>query len=66
MIRAGFDVSDEPFLQGMVLTLKQRLVLDLRTRARLLVKDACTLMGVVDASQTMEEGEVFLQYRDET
>ncbi len=38
-------------------------VTDLRQKARLLVHDGATLMGVLDEFGVLEEGEVFLQVR---
>jgi RNA-dependent RNA polymerase len=64
MLQAGFHVEKEPHLQGIVRALRNQLLLDLELKARILIPNAVTLIGIMDETHTMPEGTVFFQYTD--
>mmetsp|Transcript_73501 Transcript_73501/g.220887 ORF Transcript_73501/g.220887 Transcript_73501/m.220887 type:complete len:732 (-) Transcript_73501:253-2448(-) len=60
MLRAGVSM-DEPFLAGVLRALQAALLRDVVQRARVLIKEGTTLMGVMDEEGVLEYGEVFIQ-----
>jgi len=64
MLQAGFQVSQEPYLHGLLLALRNRLILDLQTRARICIHNGVCLIGILDETSTLQEGEVFVQLSD--
>ncbi|CAF4632361.1 unnamed protein product, partial [Rotaria socialis] len=51
----------DPFARQLLFALKAFLVKELRTKAKLRVPDAWSLLGVIDETQTLKYGEVFIQ-----
>lgn len=51
----------DPFVQQLLLAFKSFLVKELRTKAKIRVPDSWCLLGVVDETDTLEYGEVFIQ-----
>ena len=52
---------EDPFVMGVLQAVRESLLLTLRTKARVLVPQAARLMGVMDETDTLEYGQVFLQ-----
>eukprot|EP01127_Copromyxa_protea_P012156 TRINITY_DN3133_c0_g1_i1.p1 TRINITY_DN3133_c0_g1~~TRINITY_DN3133_c0_g1_i1.p1 ORF type:complete len:1072 (+),score=121.07 TRINITY_DN3133_c0_g1_i1:257-3472(+) len=52
---------EEPFVQAQLAMLRECAVKDLRRKAKLPVEHGRLLMGVVDETQTLEYGQVFIQ-----
>lgn len=59
VIAAGFDVSSEPFLHGLLKAILVSRLYDLRYKARILVPRGAVLMGVLDEYGLLQHGEVF-------
>ncbi|CAN0335609.1 unnamed protein product, partial [Ascophyllum nodosum] len=59
MVKAGFDVQSNPFLQSVLRATRDKAMVDLRTRTRILVPEAACLIGVVDETGLLQPGEVF-------
>ena len=62
MISAGMSLGKEPYVAGFLQSLRNRLVRDLKYKARILVPDGYYLFGVMDETHTLEEGEIFVQF----
>ena len=60
MINSGFDTMNEPYLNGIMQTLKYRAYMHLKTKSNILVKKAARLLGVLDEYGILEENEVFV------
>ena len=60
MINAGFDSSNEPYLTGIMQTLKYRAYMHLKTKSNILVKKAARLLGVLDEYGILKEDEIFI------
>ncbi|UJR19685.1 hypothetical protein I4U23_022819 [Adineta vaga] len=56
-----FGLKTEPFVRQMLLCFQAHQLKQLRTRARIFVRDGCCLLGVVDESKVLRYGEVFVQ-----
>ena len=65
LLQAGVRVDSDPFVAGYLFSLRQMLVYDLFTKARILVKKGVLLIGVMDETSSLQQGEVFVQYTDE-
>eukprot|EP00752_Nemacystus_decipiens_P006552 g5899.t2 len=59
MVRAGFDVAAEPFLQGMLRATRDKAMIDLRHRTRIFVPHAACFLGIVDETGTLPPGQVY-------
>src|SRR5436190_1387870 len=64
LLRAGFDVADEPFVHDLLCSLCCRVLLQIELKARILVPGAVCLMGVMDEYGVLGAGEVFAHYQD--
>ncbi|ETV89244.1 hypothetical protein H257_00601 [Aphanomyces astaci] len=62
LLKAGCTL-DDPFVFEWTQSLRRRLSLDLQLKARILVPRAVCLMGVLDETHSLEEGQVFFQTR---
>lgn len=60
---AKFAVAQEPLLRSTLHGLQLNAYLGLKRKARIIVEDSATLVGVVDADGILEENEVFVQIR---
>jgi hypothetical protein len=63
-IKAGMGLGDA-FIRGMLSALRNKLLWDLRRKARVAVAEAAMVMGVADDYGDLEYGQVFLQVSDE-
>eukprot|EP00172_Hildenbrandia_rubra_P003248 Plantae.Rhodophyta-Hildenbrandia_rubra.ctg49563.p1 GENE.Plantae.Rhodophyta-Hildenbrandia_rubra.ctg49563~~Plantae.Rhodophyta-Hildenbrandia_rubra.ctg49563.p1 ORF type:complete len:256 (-),score=28.64 Plantae.Rhodophyta-Hildenbrandia_rubra.ctg49563:27-794(-) len=61
MIEAGFSLWEEPFLHEQLLSCRRLQVKRLESKARIFVPEAANLFGVMDETNTLEYGEVFVQ-----
>lgn len=59
-----FKNNSEMFCRRLLQTLQAFLVKEVRTKARILVKNTWSLFGVADETSTLDEGEVFVQIQD--
>eukprot|EP01041_Mallomonas_annulata_P004112 gene4112-8170_t len=64
MLQAGMNVRDNWYLKGLIHAVRNRLLLDIQNRARILIPNGVCLIGVMDETNTLEEGEVFVQHTD--
>ncbi|XP_076926633.1 putative RNA-dependent RNA polymerase 1 [Bidens hawaiensis] len=62
MISCGYKPNAEPFLSMMLQVFRASKLLELRTKARIFVPKGRMMMGCLDETQTLEYGEVFVQY----
>ncbi|TPX56009.1 hypothetical protein PhCBS80983_g04858 [Powellomyces hirtus] len=62
LINAGFFDAKEPFLINQLRLFRALQLKDLKRRARIHVKKACTLLGVMDESGLLPEGKLYVQY----
>lgn len=60
---SGKDLMSDPLMRSMLYSMQLNSYLSLKKKARILVPDSATLIGVVDPTGTLEEGEVFVQIR---
>eukprot|EP00814_Leptocylindrus_danicus_P018554 CAMPEP_0116022626 /NCGR_PEP_ID=MMETSP0321-20121206/11096_1 /TAXON_ID=163516 /ORGANISM="Leptocylindrus danicus var. danicus, Strain B650" /LENGTH=1212 /DNA_ID=CAMNT_0003493727 /DNA_START=209 /DNA_END=3844 /DNA_ORIENTATION=+ len=63
LLGAGFNAFADPYLLGLLRALREQLLHDVINRARILVKNGVTLIGVMDETGELEEGTVFVQYQ---
>jgi hypothetical protein len=59
MLRAGFQIDKEPYLQNVVKVINLRRFQDLRVMARIPVLDGQYAMGVLDEYNILKPGQVF-------
>ncbi len=64
MLRAGFDVNFDPYLQKTIRAFQRLILVQLRTKARILVPKAVNLFGVLDETGVLKEGEVYIGLDD--
>jgi hypothetical protein len=55
----------DAFIRGILAALRNKLLWDLRRKARVAVGDAAMVMGVADDYAVLEYGQIFLQVSDE-
>jgi RNA-dependent RNA polymerase len=55
------DKYKDPFVWRLLRVFKAFLVKELRTKAKIRVKDSWSLLGVIDESRTLQYGQVFIQ-----
>ena len=63
MLEGGVSVS-EPFVHGMLVSVRNRLLHELRTKTRVQVPNSVLHVGVVDDYGVLQSGQVFVQYKD--
>ncbi|CAF1105581.1 unnamed protein product, partial [Didymodactylos carnosus] len=56
-----FGTKIDPFLKQMVICFQAFLLKELRTKARIFVKDGACLLGVIDETRTLNYGQIFIQ-----
>ncbi len=56
---AGFDVKTELFLKGLISATRNKLLLDVQMKARILVRKGITLIGIMDEINILEDGTIF-------
>lgn len=57
------DLLSEPMFSGVLYGLQLSNFLNLKKKARILVPDSATLIGVVDEDGILNEDEVFIQFK---
>jgi len=62
----AFGKRKEPFTYRLILVLRAFIIKELRTKAKILVPNSWNLFGVVDETNTLQYGEVFVQIEDTT
>ncbi|WCJ33637.1 RNA-dependent RNA polymerase 1 [Euphorbia peplus] len=62
MLLCGYMPDAEPFLSMMLQTFRASKLLDLRTKTRIFLPKARSMMGCLDETRTLEYGQVFIQY----
>lgn len=62
MLSCGYMPDSEPFLSMMLQTFRASKLLDLRTKSRVFLPQARSMMGCLDETRTLEYGQVFVQY----
>lgn len=61
MLEYGVSVEEDMFLQGIIRAVRRKLLIDIQTRCRLFLPNACCLYGVMDETKTLQQGEIFVQ-----
>ncbi|KAF5182113.1 RNA-dependent RNA polymerase [Thalictrum thalictroides] len=61
MLTAGFEPQTEPYLRGMLASIKAAQLGDLRNKARIFVPEGRWLMGYLDELGVLEQGQCFIQ-----
>ncbi|KAF9579397.1 hypothetical protein BGW38_004353 [Lunasporangiospora selenospora] len=61
LIKAGFLKNGDPFIKNLLTLFKLQLLEELPRRARIFVPDGAFLLGVVDETAQLQEGEIFVQ-----
>lgn len=56
-----FKIDKEPIFDSILLNMVLGNSVNLKKKARIKVRDACVLMGVIDERGILEEGEVFVR-----
>ncbi len=59
--RFSFRMEKEPIFASILLNMVLGNSVNLKKKARIKVKDACVVMGVIDEEGILEEGEVFVR-----
>ncbi|CAN1153015.1 RNA-dependent RNA polymerase 1 [Linum perenne] len=62
MLICGYKPGDEPFLSMILQTFRASKLLDIRTKSRVFLSEARSMMGCLDETRTLEYGEVFVQF----
>ncbi|VFQ91433.1 unnamed protein product [Cuscuta campestris] len=62
MLLCGYKPDSEPFLSMTLQAFRALKLQDLRTKARIFIPSARSMMGCLDETRTLEYGEVFVQY----
>lgn len=62
----GMDVQAEPVLSSVLYTMQLNQFMHLKKKARIILPDSCVLIGIIDPSDTLEHGEVFVQTRKDS
>ncbi|CAN7990683.1 unnamed protein product, partial [Ixodes hexagonus] len=63
----GVDLTVEPFFRGLIRAVNRKVLKDLKTKARILIppEKGRTMFGVLDETDTLEYGQVFVQYSND-
>ena len=62
MLACGYKPNAEPFLSMMLQVFRATKLLELRTKTRIFVPKGRAMMGCLDETQTLEYGQVFVQF----
>ena len=62
LLKCGYKPNSEPFLSMMLQTFRASKLLDLRVKTRIFIPSGRLMMGCLDETNTLEYGEVFVQY----
>ncbi|KAI8977017.1 RNA dependent RNA polymerase-domain-containing protein [Mycotypha africana] len=66
ILQAGFLEHRDPFIRNMLNLFRIMVLKDLKKKAKIIVPQGAYLLGVMDETGTLEEGEVFVQICDTT
>ena len=61
LLSIGVQVKDDLYVSGLIIAIRNSLLLELQTKARIFVKKGVCLIGVMDETNTLKPGEVFMQ-----
>lgn len=64
LIRAGFLERGDPYIKNLLNLFRVNILKDLKKKAKIIVPQGAYLLGVMDETGTLEEGEVFVQFHD--
>lgn len=64
IIQAGFMARGDPYIMNLLNLFRVNVLKDLKKKAKILVPKGAYLLGVMDETGTLEEGEVFVQICD--
>ncbi|GAN07814.1 RNA-dependent RNA polymerase 1 [Mucor ambiguus] len=64
LIRAGFLERGDPYIKNLLNLFRVNILKDLKKKAKIVVPQGAYLLGVMDETGTLEEGEVFVQFHD--
>ncbi|KAI9094039.1 RNA dependent RNA polymerase-domain-containing protein [Phlyctochytrium arcticum] len=64
MIKSGLFTVKEPFLMNLLGLFRALQLRDIKTRAKILVKDSASLIGVMDETGLLKHDQLFLQFTD--
>ena len=56
----GYELQSDPIFSSILYSMQLSQYLNLKKKARIIVKDSCVLIGVIDDQGILEEGEVFV------
>ncbi|KAM7270395.1 hypothetical protein ACFE04_029609 [Oxalis oulophora] len=62
MLSCGYKPDAEPFLSMMLQTFRATKLMEIRTRTRIFIPSARSMMGCLDETRMLEYGEVFVQF----
>lgn len=62
MLKCGYKPNSEPFLSMMLQAFRASKLLDLRVKTRIFIPSGRSMMGCLDETNTLEYGEVFVQF----
>ncbi|XP_044472969.1 probable RNA-dependent RNA polymerase 1 [Mangifera indica] len=62
MLKCDYRPDEEPFLSLMLQTFRASSLQDLRTKARIFLRNGRNMMGTLDETGALEYGQVFVQY----
>jgi hypothetical protein len=64
IIAAGFFERGDPYIKNLLNLFRVSVLKDLKKKAKIIVPNGAYLLGVMDETNTLEEGEVFVQICD--
>lgn len=64
IIQAGFMERKDPYITNLLNLFRISILKDLKKKAKIIVPKGAYLLGVMDETDTLEEGEVFIQIYD--
>lgn len=64
IIQAGFLERKDPYITNLLNLFRVSMLKDLKKKAKIIVPNGAYLLGVMDETDTLEEGEVFIQIYD--
>ncbi|KAI7904027.1 RNA dependent RNA polymerase-domain-containing protein [Cokeromyces recurvatus] len=64
IIQAGFLARGDPYIKNLLNLFRVNVLKDLKKKAKIIVPKGAYLLGVMDETNTLKEGEVFVQIYD--
>jgi hypothetical protein len=62
----GFDINKDPIMSSLLYAMQLSQTLSIKKKARILLKDSCVLMGVVDDTGVLGPNQIFCQIRKDS